>query len=55
MADDEKKIFVDEDWKAQVQKEREEAARMAQEKAPPEGEAVPGGEAPEELPGQPGS
>ena len=29
MADDEKKIIIDEDWKAQVQREKEEAATKA--------------------------
>ncbi len=31
MSGDEKKIFVDEDWKAQVQREREEAAKKSAE------------------------
>jgi hypothetical protein len=30
MADEEKSIFIDEDWKAQVQKEKEEAAQKAE-------------------------
>src|SRR5262245_39982081 len=42
---DEPKIFVDEDWKAQVQRERE-AAQQAPEVAP----AVEGGVAEGELP-----
>ena len=34
MSGDDKKIFVDEDWKAQVQREREEAAQRAQAAEP---------------------
>ncbi|MCC6145901.1 MAG: DUF1844 domain-containing protein [Candidatus Hydrogenedentes bacterium] len=30
MADEERKIFIDEDWKAQVQREKEEARRKAE-------------------------
>lgn len=45
---DEPKIFVDEDWKAQVQREREAAAAKAQEAVPevaaPEGDAEQGPE-----------
>ncbi len=37
MADEEKKIFIDEGWKAQVEREREEA-RLAAEQAPAEDE-----------------
>lgn len=52
MSDDDKKIFVDEDWKSKVQREKEEAKRKAQaEEAPPaptpEAGAVPAPEAPE--------
>jgi len=43
---DEPKIFVDEDWKAQVQRERE-AAAAKQEDAPAAGEAPAEGELPE--------
>lgn len=36
MPDEEKKIFIDEDWKSQVQREKEEAAALAaQQPAPP--------------------
>lgn len=44
MADnkDEKKIFIDEDWKSKVEREREEA-RVAKE-VPKDGEAAPEGE-----------
>jgi hypothetical protein len=46
MADEQPKIFIDEDWKAQVQREREEAARKAAE-APGEGtEEKPGAAGP---------
>ena len=47
MADDEKKIIVDEDWKARVQREREEA--RARKEAQPE---APEGDAEGEGPGQ---
>jgi hypothetical protein len=33
MADDEKKIIIDEGWKAQVQREKEDAAKKAAEEA----------------------
>lgn len=44
---DEPKIFIDEDWKAQVQREKEEAQQKAESAAPEEGaaedaDAVPG-------------
>lgn len=41
MSDDSPKIFVDEDWKARVQREREEAARKAEEAAKPQAPAAP--------------
>ena len=47
---DEPKIFIDEDWKAQVQREKEEAQHKA-ESAPEEGEASEGETMPE--PGEP--
>ncbi len=47
---DEPKIFIDEDWKAQVQREKEEAQHKA-ESAPEEGEAGEGETMPE--PGEP--
>jgi hypothetical protein len=48
MADEERKIFIDEDWKAQVQREKEEARRKAeadrdaQSVAPQASSAIPG-------------
>jgi len=36
MPDDEPKIIIDEDWKSQVQREKEEAAEKAQEAEPAE-------------------
>jgi hypothetical protein len=48
MPDEERKIIIDEDWKAQVEREREEARRKAEEAAktaaPPQDEAatIPG-------------
>jgi len=54
MADEEKKVFIDEDWKAQVAREKEEAlARAASEKTEArkeDAEAKPDAEAPEEEP-----
>lgn len=54
MADEEKKILIDEDWKAQVAREKEEARARAEQKtedAPQtEPEATPEKEAPEEGP-----
>jgi len=34
MADDEKKIIIDEDWKAQVQREKEQAQKVTEEEGP---------------------
>jgi len=45
MADEEKSIFIDEDWKAQVQKEKEEAAQKAEAAEAEAGDAVEGDEA----------
>ncbi len=43
MAEEQPKIFIDEGWKAQVQKEKEEALQKQPETAPPAaGCAVPG-------------
>ena len=39
MSDEEKKIIIDEDWKAQVQKEREQAQKQPQEEPAAEPEA----------------
>jgi len=48
---DEKKIFIDEGWKAQVQREKEEAARrVAEEAARKEQEAAAKQETPEAVP-----
>lgn len=67
MADEERKIFIDEDWKARAQREKEEARRLAEaekEKAsqpraeaqtPPAGSGVaPGGAEADELAGDEG-
>ncbi len=58
MADEERKIIIDEDWKAQVQKEKEEARRKAEgaSRTPDKGEAetkAPTGEAPAGQPDEP--
>lgn len=53
MPDEERKIIIDEDWKAQVEREREEAqrkAREAQAAAKPEGEQAAAPAAEEEGP-----
>ena len=55
MPDDTPKIIIDEGWKAQVQREREEAARRreqaaAEQQPPVEGAVHPGVEAPEAEP-----
>ncbi|MFO7976462.1 MAG: DUF1844 domain-containing protein [Candidatus Hydrogenedentota bacterium] len=47
MADEEKKIFIDEDWKAQVAREKEEARVKAEQKAK-EAPETPDEEKPEE-------
>jgi hypothetical protein len=54
MADEDRKLFIDEDWKAQVQREREEAERKAQESGEPapEGEQQ-GGPTPPQQEGTP--
>jgi hypothetical protein len=54
MADEERKLFIDEDWKAQVQREREQAQRKAQESGAeaPEGDPQ-GGPTPPEQEGTP--
>jgi hypothetical protein len=41
MSDEDKRIFIDEDWKAQVQREREEAAKKAPGATPEGGDAQP--------------
>lgn len=51
MADEEKKIFVDEDWKAQVQREKEEAEKKATEA--PEAEEAEAEQPEEEQQGAP--
>lgn len=38
--DDSPKIIIDEDWKARAQREKEEAARQAEEKTEPAGDAA---------------
>lgn len=49
MSDDGPKIFIDEGWKAQVQREKEEAAKkLAAVAAPAAGEPAQAAEAPEE-------
>ena len=52
MPDEEPKIIIDEDWKAQVQREREEARKAAEGKVEGQAEAPtgPGKEAPERGP-----
>jgi hypothetical protein len=49
MADEESKIIIDEDWKSQVQREKDEAQKTAEAKTEAEGEGAPSpeGEAPE--------
>ena len=61
MSDDDQKIFIDEDWKARVQREKEEARKRLEAEAQAAAAAVPaaeeGGEAPApaEIPaGNPG-
>ena len=49
MSDEDKRIFIDEDWKAQVQKEKEEAAQQDAAKPDEAGEDNAEG-----APGQPG-
>ena len=51
MADDEKKIIIDEDWKAQVQREKEEAAKNTVEPQ----EQPEAAEAAADLPGADGA
>ena len=50
MSDDDQKIFIDEDWKARVQREKEEARKRLEAEAQAAAAAVPaaeeGGEAP---------
>ena len=41
MADDEKKIFIDEDWKSQVEREKEQARSSTENVLVPEGEDAP--------------
>jgi hypothetical protein len=41
MAPDDKSIFIDEDWKAQVQREKEEAQKKAEESVPAAEEGQP--------------
>jgi len=48
MSEEEPKIFIDEGWKAQVQREKEEAARKAAENQPSDNEE-PADSAPEDL------
>jgi len=54
MADEEKKILIDEDWKAQVAREREQAraksGEKAQEAPQPAADTKPDAEMPEEEP-----
>ena len=53
MADEEKKVFIDEDWKAQVAREKEEALAKSSEKSDAPTAEKPGepdAEAPEEGP-----
>ena len=47
MADEEKKIIIDEDWKAQVQREKEQAAQKATEQPEESEKAAPEGQKPE--------
>lgn len=51
MADEEPKIFIDEDWKAQVQREKEKALSEAAQKETPADQPAEGepGEEPESL------
>jgi len=41
MSDDEKKIYIDEDWKSQVEAEREAAAKGSEEEPQPQQDAAP--------------
>lgn len=48
MADEERKIIIDEDWKAQVQKEKEQARQRQAAEAKPAPEGPEGAPAPDE-------
>ncbi len=50
MSDEEPKIIIDEDWKSQVQKEREEAAQTPDEEESTPVEGEPGQDAEEGMP-----
>jgi hypothetical protein len=54
MADEDRKIFIDEDWKAQVQREREQARNTQEEqpKAEEESAAAPAAEGEQQQPGE---